>query len=272
MNALVLGAGGQLGAELVQLLGRRAGVGHDKLSITDAGAVEDLIAARKPHVVFNCAAYNAVDRAEGERDLAYAVNAEGPKNVAVACRRHGVSFVHFSTNFVFDGKLAEPYVEADVASPLSVYGSSKLAGERHVLQAGAHVLVVRTAAVFGGPLSFPMRILERVRSGEKLRVVADQRVNPTYAHDLAAAALELAEQGTAGVVHAVAEGCCAWDELARATIAEAGLSVDVESIPTGAYPAAARRPPNGCLASSRFRALRPWREALHDALSSRQKP
>jgi len=267
VKALVLGAGGQLGAEMVRLLGPDAGVLHDDLSITDADAVAELIALRKPEVVFNCAAYNAVDRAEVAREEAFAVNAQGPRNIAVACRRHGAALVHFSTNFVFDGKHDEPYVEADEPAPLSVYGASKLEGERLILEAGAHVLVVRTAAVFGGARGFPARILELAREGAPLRVVSDQRVNPTYARDLAAAAVELAEQGTAGIVHAVAEGCCAWDELARAVLAESGVEKAVESIPTPAHHAAPR-PRNGCLASTRFRRLPPWRDSLREALRS----
>lgn len=229
--------------------------------------VESVIAQRQPGVVFNCASYNAVDRAETERSLARHANAQGAQNLAIACGRHGAEFVHLSTNYVFDGALDRPYVEADEPSPISAYGNSKRAGENLALEFGRHVLIIRSAAIFGGPRSFPMRILERARSGDALRVVSDQTINPTYAKDLAAVSLKLAEEGVAGIVHAVNGGCCAWDELARATLAEAGIDRSVESVPTGAYPAAAPRPKNGCLASSRIPALRPWREALHEALN-----
>lgn len=250
----------------MSLLGDDAAVTHDQVSITDPEAVEAAIARRRPDVVFNCAAYNAVDRAEADRQLAFAVNGNGPRNIAVACRRHGASMVHFSTNFVFDGSTAEPYVESDEPRPLSVYGDSKLAGERAVLDVGTHVLVVRTAAVFGGHTgrSFPERILERARGGKALRVVSDQTVNPTFAADLAAAAVELADGGLAGIVHAVADGCCGWDELARVVLAESDLSTPVDSIATAAYPTPARRPPNGCLASIRYHALRPWQDGVRD--------
>jgi dTDP-4-dehydrorhamnose reductase len=266
LNALVLGANGQLGTQLVRLLGPDAAVPHDRLSITDAEGVDALIASRKPEVVFNCAAYNAVDRAESEPDLAFAVNAQGPFHVAAACRRRGATLVHFSTNFVFDGTHDQPYIEADECSPLSVYGKSKLEGERRVLDAGPHLLIVRTAAVFGGPRSFPHRILDRARSGERLRVVSDQHVNPTFAGDLAVAAVELAQEGMTGIVHAVAEGCAGWDDFARAVLAERGVGLEVESVPSAAYPSPARRPLNGCLGSTRFHPLRPWREALREAL------
>jgi dTDP-4-dehydrorhamnose reductase len=251
----------------VRLLGEEAAIAHTEADITDANAVESIVARRLPDVVFNCAAYNAVDRAETEREAAFAANAEGPRVLAIACRRHGSSLVHFSTNFVFDGRQDEPYIEADEPSPISVYGASKLAGERAALEAGADVLILRTAAVYGGPRSFPMRILENARRAEPLRVVSDQRVNPTFARDLAAAAVDLAERGVAGIVHAVAEGCCAWDDFARATLAERGVEKAVEPVSSSAYPAPARRPLNGCLATTRYRPLRPWPEALHEALN-----
>jgi dTDP-4-dehydrorhamnose reductase len=266
LKALVLGAGGQLGTELVRLLGAESAVPHAEVSITDTGAVEALVAGRKPEVVFNCAAYNAVDLAESAKESAYAINAEGPRVVAAACRRNDAWCVHFSTNFVFDGEGAEPYLESDVPAPLSVYGSSKLAGEENALQEGAHVLVVRTAAVFGTTTgrSFPERIVERARAGEKMRVVSDQTVNPTYARDLAAAAVELAAQRFAGLVHAVADGCAGWDEFARAALAESGLDAEVESVTSEAFPTPARRPRNGCMASIRYQPLRHWKDAVTD--------
>lgn len=248
-------------------MGAESGVPHGAADIADANAVGSLIGERRPEVVFNCAAYNAVDLAESEREAAFATNAEGPRVLATECRRWGASFVHFSTNFVFDGRLDKPYVEADEPAPLSAYGESKLAGERAVLEAGGHVLIVRTAGVYGGPRSFPFRILENARGAGPLRVVSDQTVNPTYAGDLAAAAVEFAGRGVAGIVHAVAEGCCGWDEFARAALAEKGVAKEVVPVPSSSYPTPARRPLNGCLASTRIAPLRSWREALHEALN-----
>ena len=129
----MLGAGGQLGSELARLIGNASGIQRADVSVADPQAVEELLVSRQPSVVFNCAAYNAVDRAEAERDLAYAVNSEGPANVARACARHGVRLIHFSTNFVFDGALQRPYLESDMPGPLSVYAASKLDGEQRVL-------------------------------------------------------------------------------------------------------------------------------------------
>jgi dTDP-4-dehydrorhamnose reductase len=130
-----------------------------------------------------------------------------------------------------------------------------------------HVLVIRTAAVYGGARGFPHRIVERASRGEALRVVSDQSVNPTYARDLAAVAKRLAERQVDGIVHATNTGCCTWYEFACAVLEEAGIDAPVEPVSTGDYPAAARRPKNGCLASSRIPPLRPWREALHEALN-----
>jgi dTDP-4-dehydrorhamnose reductase len=270
IKALVLGAGGQLGSELARLLGPNSGVTHAEASITNRDSIEELVRRRRPEIVFNCAAYNAVDRAEAERDLAFAVNGEGPANVARACARAGARLVHFSTNFVFDGTLDRPYVESDQPAPLSVYGASKLEGERRVIDHLPGALVIRTSALFGDTGSaikggsFPDRILARAMSGEPLRVVADQRVNPTYTGDLAPAAIRLAESGLEGVVHLVAEGCAGWDEFARAVLEESQLRVPVTPMRSGELSAPARRPRQGCLATIRVEPLRPWREGLHE--------
>ncbi|MGH7765564.1 MAG: dTDP-4-dehydrorhamnose reductase [Candidatus Dormibacteraceae bacterium] len=266
MKALVLGASGQLGSELVRLLDDDVGVTHRQVSITDAQGVDGLLATRRPDVVFNCAAYNAVDRAETEPELALEVNSNGPFHLASACSRHGARLVHFSTNFVFDGRLDRPYLESDAPSPLGAYARSKLEGERRVLEAMPAALVIRTAGVFGGTAgqSFPEKILQRARHGDRLRVVSDQMVNPTFTADLAPAALRLAADGLEGLVHVVAAGCCSWHEYATAVLGELKVKVGVDPVSTAGFGAAAPRPLNGCLASTRVEALRFWREGLHE--------
>ena len=276
-NALVLGAGGQLGSELARLLGSDSGVAHAQASVTDRESIDRLIRERRPEIVFNCAAYNAVDRAETELDLAFAVNGEGPANVAAACAASGARLVHFSTNFVFDGLLDRPYTESDAPAPLSVYAASKLEGEQRVLDLLPRALVIRSSALFGdtGSVikggSFPDRILERAHSGAALKVVSDQRVNPTYTGDLAPAAIELAASGMEGVVHLVAAGCAGWDEFARAVLEESGVAANVGSILSADLSSLARRPLNGCLTSTRVQPLRPWREGLHQWSVRRRK-
>jgi dTDP-4-dehydrorhamnose reductase len=273
LKALVLGANGQLGSELVRLLGPDTAVTHQQVSITELDDVDALLEARRPDWVFNCAAYNAVDRAESEPGQAHAVNALGPSNVARACVRHESRFMHFSTNFVFGGDLERPYAESDMPSPQSVYATSKLEGERLVLDAMPDALIVRTAGVFGGSggQSFPEKILQRAAQKQPLRVVSDQRINPTYTGELARAALELAEKEWRGIVHAVADGCCSWDEFARAVLEEFHVPGAVESISTVQLAAPARRPLNGCLVSERYRTLGSWRDALHEWALRSQK-
>jgi dTDP-4-dehydrorhamnose reductase len=267
---VVLGAEGQLGFALATLLPDALGFSRGQVSVTDAGAVRALVEDVRPEVVFNCAAYNAVDRAESEPDLAREVNAQGPFNAAVACRGTGSQLVHFSTNFVFDGELGRPYVESDVPAPLGAYARSKLEGERLVMEALPRALVIRTAAVFGHrppgirSASFPDRILALARRSEPLAVVSDQMVNPTYAADLAAAAVGLAQARLEGVAHVVGAGCCGWDEFARAVLAETGVQAEVRGIASSTLVSPARRPLNGCLGSTRVASLRPWREGLKE--------
>lgn len=269
MKALVLGAGGLLGSELVRLLPDCTGLGRAQLSVTDLAAVNGALGHYEPDVVYNCAAYNAVDRAEAEQEAAYQVNAQGAFNVALACAQNDVRLVQFSSNFVFNGTLDRPYIESDDVGPLGVYGKSKLEGEKLTSMVMPRALVIRTAALFGGGvgrerLSFPERILDRASAGDRLRVVADQSVNPTYVADLAAAAIALASTDIDGVVHVAGGGCCAWDALARAVLAEFRVAVEVESISTTDLGTTAPRPRNGCLDSARTQALRPWPEALHE--------
>ena len=222
-------------------------------------------------VVFNCAAYNAVDGAETSRDRAFSVNDSGPGLLAAACRAAGARLVHFSTNYVFDGFDATPFSESSEPRPLGVYARSKRAGERRVLQELPTALVVRTSGVFaavgsavkGG--SFPDRIVARARSGEALRVVGDQTLNPTYAGHLALGALDLVAGEMSGVVHLVADGCCSWHEFALEALKVAGLeSVPVEEVESSEFAAAAPRPRNGCLRSERVAALPSWREGLRE--------
>ena len=275
----MLGAGGQLGSELARLLGPGSGVTRHEVSVTDRDSVDRLMRDRRPEIVFNCAAYNAVDLAETETDMAYAVNAEGPANVANACASHGARLVHFSTNFVFDGALNRPYAETDPPAPLSVYAASKLEGEQRVLERLPSALVIRSSALFGDTGSaikggsFPDRILARAQRGEPLKVVSDQKVNPTYTGDLAPAAIELAATGLEGLVHVVAAGCAGWDEFARAVLEVTEVSAPVTGILSADLSSPARRPLNGCLTSTRVAALRPWRDGLHEwSVRRRENP
>ncbi len=266
MRALITGAAGQLGTDLRRLLPDADAHDRQGLSITDRQAVRAAVDGHD--LVFNCAAYNAVDAAESDPDPALAANAEGPRILAEACRESGARLVHFSTNYVFGGEGDRPFTEADEPRPLGAYARSKLEGERQVLDTLPGALVVRSSGLFGAVGSavkggsFPERIVARARQGQPLRVVDDQRLNPTYTRDLAAAALELAGRGEAGVVHLVAAGCCSFWELAVEALRLAGVQAEVARVTTAELDVPAPRPLNGCLASSRVPALRPWREGL----------
>src|SRR4029077_4753299 len=174
----------------MKLLPDSIGVTRTQLSVTDLPAMNGAMSHYEPEVVFNCAAYNAVDSAESEEEAAYQVNAQGAFNVGLACAQADVRLIHFSTNFVFSGTLGRPYLEKDEPGPLGVYAKSKLEGEKLMSMVMPQALIIRTAAIFGGDgtqqrVSFPERIVERARAGQRLRVVSDQTVNPTYAADLA---------------------------------------------------------------------------------------
>src|SRR6266566_3854591 len=220
----------------MKLLPDAVGLTREEVPVTDLAALNGALPHYQAQVVFNCAAYNAVDAAEGEQDAAYQVNAQGAFNVALACAEHQARLVHFSTNFVFSGAHDRAYVESDEVGPLGVYAKSKLEGEKLVAMVAPRALIIRTAALFGADatrsrLSFPERIVERAASGERVRVVSDQTVNPTYAADLARAAIALATTDMDGVVHVVGGGCSGWDELARATLVEFGVAATAQRLP-----------------------------------------
>jgi dTDP-4-dehydrorhamnose reductase len=281
VRALVAGSAGQLGRALVEQLGARvvwAG-GRDALDVRDEAAVRARVAGARPDVVFNASAYNAVDRAETERDLAMAVNEAGPRHLAAAAADAGALVVHVSTNYVFDGALRRPYTEDDEVRPLSAYGLSKRAGEVAVMSAGGPHLVVRTSAVFGrgGDRvkggTFVDRILAGARSGAPLRVVNDQEISATYAPELAAALIALVEAGGRGLFHVVNEGSCTWHSLAVEALRQAGLTARVEEVTSEALAAPARRPRYSVLSTERYRSfglppLREWRAALADHLAN----
>jgi dTDP-4-dehydrorhamnose reductase len=268
LHVLITGAGGQLGSDLTDLLPGAAAFGHRELPVEDTAAVRQAIERSQPEVVFNAAADNAVDAAEADPARAEAVNGRGAQAVAIACADLGVRLVHFSTNYVFDGAAADPYSEEDEPNPLGAYARSKLMGERLVLEALPAALVIRSSGLFGvrGSAvkggSFPERIVARARQGQPLRVVSDQRLNPTYTRDLAAAAIELARQRLEGVIHVVAAGCCSYLELAERSLSLAGVQARLEPITTDSLAAPAPRPKNGCLVSTRTSPLRPWQEGL----------
>ncbi|QAZ68108.1 dTDP-4-dehydrorhamnose reductase [Solidesulfovibrio carbinolicus] len=216
------------------------------------------------HVV-NTVAYTAVDAAEDEADEAYRLNRDLPGRLARVCRKAGATLVHLSTDFVFDGSKGTPYVEDDAPNPESVYGASKLAGERAILDSGLEAFqILRTAWLYGpGKKNFVATILGLAKTREELKVVADQIGSPTYTLDLAGWIADLARTEAAGIFHAVGSGQASWCELAAEAVAASGLPCRVLPIPSDAYPQKAKRPPysvldNAKLAAAIGRAPRAW--------------
>lgn len=275
MRALLFGGGGQLACDLASALGSEArAFTHAEVDICDRGAVQRAYAEARPEVVFNCAAFHNVDACERRHEEAWRINVEAVQNLAA----QRVPLVHFSTNYVFDGQREEPYGEWDLPSPRSVYALTKLAGEYAVLAYGVTPLVIRTAGLYGlgGTVSkggnFVQRMLVRARQGAPLKVVEDQRVQPTFTADLASAALAATDGGATGIVHLTASQECSWFEFTEAIMEIAGIEPSIEAVSTPRTPGVTDRPRNGVLARPRsdelgLPALRPWREALVDYMT-----
>jgi len=263
-SAVVFGASGQLGAELVHAFSRRGFAVHAltraEADLTDAAAVEAAVQTLRPALVLNAAAYNLVDQAESEPLEALRGNALAVQHLAKAAARAGAKLVHFSTDYVFDGLAGRPLHEADTPHPVSAYGASKLAGE-HFAQAYAEdVLVIRTAAVFGPAGAqtkrgnFVETMLRLAARQKVLRVVDDQTTSPAYTVALAERTAALVEAGVRGVVHAGGGEPLTWCAFARLIFQAAGVPVELEPIPTSGYPTPARRPPYSALDNARLRA------------------
>lgn len=272
MRYLITGAAGQLGAACVERLGARGddliALTRRELDLTDAGAVSAAVAAARPDVILNCAAYNAVDQAEDDAPGALAVNAFAVEDLARAARAVGARLVHYSTDFVFDGLADSPYREDDPANPRSVYGQSKLVGEWLALDAPGS-LVLRVESLFGGPATRSSidRIIAALRSGEAPRVFVDRVVSPSYVHDVIDVTLALLSRGAPeGLYHCVNSGSTTWHGLAA--FAAECLGVDARLIPVRIAEVALRAPrPQYCaLSNARLKAIGiampTWQDAL----------
>jgi dTDP-4-dehydrorhamnose reductase len=277
MRLLVTGSRGQLGLAL-QAAGPARGheiVGVDlpELDITDPVAVRAAVMHVRPDAIVNCAAYTAVDAAEGDEGRALAVNGAAVVGLAAAANEAGASLVQISTDFVFDGGSTQPYREDDPPHPLSAYGRTKLAGERAAERARRH-LIVRTAWLFGDGANFVAAIRRQLDAGTAtLRVVDDQRGSPTWSNDLAQALLRLLEGGVEGICHVVNAGNATWFEFAREIVQQLGAEVEVVPITTAEAARAAPRPRFSVLDASRLREvlggdLPSWQDALARFLRS----
>ena len=293
-DTLIIGKNGQVSRSLIALLG-----GHDSrvavcarpdVDLCDPQSIRRAILTARPRVVVNAAAYTAVDKAEDEPGVAFAVNAAGAEAAAQAAAEVDAAIIHFSTDYVFDGSKRTPYVETDPVSPLGVYGRSKQEGEERVTAANAKHVILRTAWVFS-PFAnnFVKTMLRLSQDRPEIRVVDDQRGTPTYAPDLAQLTAKLLplvaspspDTRIFGTFHAVNAGETTWFGFAKAILegaaARGGSAVSVLPIGTKDYPTKAERPAYSVLSTDKLRGdtgieLRPWAEALADCLDQLAGP
>jgi dTDP-4-dehydrorhamnose reductase len=256
MKVLVTGAGGQLAHDVVRAFAEEdvVSASHAVLDTTDRSAVQDAVSAARPDAIIHCAAWTAVDACESDPDRAFAVNALSVRHVADAAESVGAHLCHISTDYVFDGLKMSPYTEQDTPAPLSVYGASKLAGER---EAGPEATVVRTSWVCGlNGANMVKTILRLCAQDENLAFVDDQRGCPTFTEDLAAMIRTLTTLRVPGLVHVTNQGPVSWFEFAREVLAEAGDDPDrVRPIRTAELRPArpAPRPANSVLDNAALR-------------------
>lgn len=271
MKALVTGAAGQLGSETVRLFGERGevvGLTRRELDLTDTGAVYDTVARVRPDVVINCAAYNHVDRAEQEPVAALAGNAMAVRALARATADAGAAFVHYSTDFVFDGAASRPYTEEDAPNPRGVYAASKLLGEWFARDVPQHY-VLRVESLFGGTRrkSSVDRIINALARGDQARVFVDRTVSPSYVEDVARATAALLDAGAnPGLYHCVNDGACTWFELAEEIARILGVAPRLVPVSVADVTLPAERPRFCALSNAKLRAagaaMPHWRDAL----------
>ncbi|MES2324736.1 MAG: dTDP-4-dehydrorhamnose reductase [Pseudomonadota bacterium] len=286
MKILLTGSSGQVGHELersLQGLGEVVALDRHRMDLSDLDQVRDVVRTLRPGLIVNPAAYTAVDRAESEPDLARRINADAPGVMAIEAHRLGAAMVHYSTDYVFDGAKAGPYVETDPTGPLNVYGCSKLAGEQAIAASGVRHLILRTSWVYGmRGKNFLLTMMRLSREREQLRVVGDQHGAPTWSRTIAdTTALILAQarcrgegwwEENSGVYHLTAQGRTSWCGFTEAIVAATGASCSVTPIASADYPVAATRPANSVLCSDklvqRFCRLPAWNEALSLCIQS----
>jgi len=281
MKILVTGASGQLGSDICAVLEKRGieclGTGHRDLDITDRSAVAERVAGYGPDAVIHCAAYTAVDRAEDEPEACWAVNADGTRNVALACQKAGAKMLYISTDYVFSGEKDGFYQTTDGALPQNVYGRSKLAGELAVQSLLECWFIVRISWAFGkNGSNFVRTMLRLAETREEINVVCDQIGSPTYTADLAPLLCDMVMTEKYGVYHATNEGECSWADFAGEIFRNSGREVAVNRVTADQYPARAVRPLNSrmskqSLSEAGFARLPAWQDALARYLSEWEK-
>lgn len=272
MKILVTGANGQLGYDAMKVLKARKiecmGVDINDFDITDEEVAFEYIVGYHPNAVIHCSAYTAVDKAEENEKLCRAVNADGTRNIAKACKKIDAKMVYISTDYVFPGTGEDAYEVDDPKGPLNVYGRTKLEGEEAVRELVNKHFIVRISWVFGkNGNNFVKTMLRLGREHNEINVVSDQIGSPTYTADLAPLLCDMMVTEKYGTYHATNEGYCSWAEFAQEIFKQAGYDTKVNFIPTSAYPTQAKRPFNSRLSKKSlddagFFRLPDWRDAL----------
>jgi len=283
MKIVIIGADGQLGHDLCRVIDRSEQVPLTikDIDITDKQQCDEVLSKYSPDIVINTAAYNKVDEAETHQDEAFKVNAEGAKNVALACKKLDAIMVHFSTDYIFDGTKTTPYIETDEPGPRSAYGKSKLVGESLIWDNMHKYFIIRTAGLFGiagclgkGGGNFVESILRQAQAGKDLKVVDDEIFSPTYTMDLAQKLNELIRTWQFGLYHLTNAGQCSWYEFAEKILEYTGIKTKLVRLKVAELKALAPRPKYSVLDNYNLRKIglkdmRPWPEALKDYLAER---
>lgn len=268
---LVTGSNGQLGSEIKKLIPDAVFADLKELDITNFDAVKVFVKANDIETIINCAAYTAVDKAEDDPRAAFAINAEGPGNLAAT----GCRLLHISTDYVFDGSGCRPYKESDPTNPVSVYGQSKLAGEKKVLSQSANAVILRTAWLYSATgNNFVKTMLRLGRERSSVGVVCDQVGSPTFAGDLAEAICQILpkiNRDTTGVYHYTNEGVCSWYDFAWEIMKKSGSNCKVLPLTSSDYPTRAQRPSYSVLSKRAVKEtfdleIPYWKESLEKCL------
>ena len=283
-KVVVVGSGGRLGAALTRLYSSKhevIGFNHHQMDVSDLGQVRQLLSPFRFDLLINCAALTNVDYCESHRDEAWRINADGPECLAEICRAKNARAIHISTDYVFDGNQRTPYSENDVAQPISIYGESKLEGEKRVLDVGAEHLVVRASWVFGPDRpSFVDQVITRAQESAEVSAVADKFSTPTYTLDLANLLQTAWEARLSGRLHLANDGACSWQEYAQHALdccAAAGMKLKAAQVAPLSLADmknfVARRPLFTVLSTEKFSRLtgtepRSWREAVADYVNN----
>ncbi|MFM9912113.1 MAG: dTDP-4-dehydrorhamnose reductase [Methylophilaceae bacterium] len=277
MKTLLIGSNGQVGFELQRSLkGEVIALNSQQLDLADTAAIRRTVSATKPNLIVNAAAYTAVDKAESEPELTFAINATAPQVLAEEAHKLNALLVHYSTDYVFDGSKVGAYVETDPTNPQSVYGKSKLAGEQAIQAVGGHHLIFRTSWVYGTRgKNFLLTILRLAQERDHLRVVADQIGAPTWCRSIAeatASAVSKWDAEKSGLYHLSCGGQTSWHGFAQAILQKypkplKATADDVETIATEQYPLPAKRPANSVLDNGKLQSvfyvgLPDWQQAL----------